>query len=203
MEGSPRYWGWPDTNSMPNRFFSSLDATWLVLGDTERANFWKLIFWPETASYFFKIPLSFGLPLRKLWQKINYRLLKKRWEMEGLLLLICNSWTCLRFSALLIRQKRALAQNRKRYGDKGHPCLRPHWGVNFPFGSLFIKIKKLAEVMQFIIKSTHPSENPIFLMTLSRKDHSTRSYVLLMSSSREAKLCFPLKFSTYGGTQNP
>ena len=72
-------------------------------------------------------------------------------------------------------------QKRKRYGERGLPCLIP-WVMVWPLGSPLISIEYEAVCTTPIANSTHWSGSPILSIICWRNSHSTRSYALLISN---------------------
>lgn len=101
--------------------------------------------------------------------------------------------TCLSSTTLDGRGIRPSMQSKKRYGDNGPPSQRPLEGLMKVLGSPLTKIEKDTDLTHIIILFVQISTNPILCKIFSKKAHSTRSYVLLMSNLRDMKLVFPLR----------
>ena len=82
-------------------------------------------------------------------------------------------------------------QRRKRYRERGSPCLIPRVWMICPLGSPLFSTEYEAVRTVSIANSTHWSDNPILSIICWRKSHSTRSYALLISNLTAIWPIFP------------
>ena len=78
-------------------------------------------------------------------------------------------------ATFLIKEDNPSTQRRKRYWDKGSPCLMPQVGVMKHVGSPLISIKYEAVHTISIAKFTHCVGSPILSIIYRRNSHSTLS----------------------------
>ena len=92
------------------------------------------------------------------------------------------------------RDERLSAQNKKRNGEMGSPCLKPLVGVMWPWGLPFNLIEYVTEITHCIMKVIHLESKSIFCIISQRHPHSILSKVLLMSSFKTISPILPLLF---------
>ena len=170
--------------SAPKRCWMDSGVSCGVLWLKNKEVFFLLSCWPEAHSYVSKICSRRLHSSFVAWQKIILSSAKRRCDMQGP---YGQAATPCR-SPLLVAWRRRdynpFAQNKKRKGDIGSPCLKPLVGVIWPLGFPLILIEYVTEVTQSIIVFTHLAENPIFSMISFKHPHSTLSKALLISSFR-------------------
>ena len=173
---------WVDLGFINNYKESQL---WLVLlrynADVANAFSWVVteVFYlfiacPNAASYLSRISKRCRHSSIVAWQKMKLSSANNRWEMHTLFVhdrMPCNY--CLSV-AFLIRKKRYSTHNRKRYGERGSPCLIPRDGEVYPCGTPLMSTEYVAACTVAMASWAHLSSSPNLSMIALRKTHSTR-----------------------------
>lgn len=128
VDGSPKYCEWHSTTSFWNVVF--IFSVWLrlIAKLTISVDLWKFTNCPDAFPYWSNTSLI--TVASSLFALKNNRLssANSRWDIAGHRIVTFKPWTALSASALLIKVDKALEQSKNKYGDRGHPCLKPLCG---------------------------------------------------------------------------
>ena len=115
-------------------------------------------------------------------QKIKLSSANNMREIEGQLGAVETPLNKLIFSLSTIIYDKPRAHKTNNYGERGPPCLIPLLGNKDPSISPFSKKEQKTKEIHLIIRSSNLTSKPNLIIMPLRKDHSTRSYALLISS---------------------
>lgn len=113
-EGKPRYFSWHSQSDIWSSYWKYHWMAWLVLGEKERADFWKLICWPKAFPYKSKTLLMEQQEDLLALQNKRLSSTNKRWVIYGAPWAIDKPFRAWQVCYAFKRLERPSVQMRKR-----------------------------------------------------------------------------------------